>query len=84
MRIIKLLLVTPAANLVFSLLDSVIIYALLTSPSGATGTQLSVLSWGFTLGTTLIAALIHRFFTFCATEPWYIAAFTPTHKENDP
>ena len=62
MRIIKLLLVTPAANLVFSLLDSVIIYALLTSPSGATGTQLSVLSWGFTLGTTLIAALIHRFF----------------------
>ena len=72
-RIVKFLLITAAVNLVFALLDNVIIYKVLTSPSGTTGTWLSAISWGFTLGTTLVATLIHRYFTFRATEPWYIA-----------
>ncbi|MBQ2929503.1 MAG: hypothetical protein IJD99_04745 [Clostridia bacterium] len=72
-RIVKFLLITFAVNLVFSLINTGITTTLLANRSSSTGMWLSVLSWGFTLCTTLAATLLHRYFTFRATEPWYIA-----------
>ena len=72
-RIVKFLLITFAVNLVFSLLNAGATQFLLANRSDSTGMWLSAISWGFTLGTTLVATLLHRYFTFRATEPWYIA-----------
>lgn len=72
-RIIKFILITFAVNLVFSLINAGATQFLLANRSDSTGMWLSAISWGFTLGTTLVATLLHRYFTFRATEPWYIA-----------
>ena len=72
-RIVKFLLITFAVNLVFSLINGAVTNALVANPSLSTGRTLSLLSWAFNLGTVLVATLIHRYFTFRATEPWYIA-----------
>lgn len=72
-RIVKFLLITFAVNLVFSLGNVALTNTLVANPSLSTGRTLSLLSWVFNLGTVLVATLIHRYFTFRATEPWYIA-----------
>ena len=72
-RIVKFLLITFAVNLVFSLANGSITNALVASRSASTGRVLSLLSWVFTIGSALVTTLVHRYFTFRATEPWYIA-----------
>lgn len=72
-RIVKFLLITAAVNLVFSLVNMGVTNALVASRSASAGTWLSVLSYAHTILTAIIAALLNRYFTFRATEKWYIA-----------
>lgn len=70
-RIVKFLLITFAVNLVFSIISGSITNALAASPSA--GETLSMLSYGYIFFNTLALTLLHRYFTFRATEKWYIA-----------
>ena len=72
-RIAKFLLITFAVNLVFTLANGAVTNALLGNTTSSTGQALSLLSWGNTILSALILALLHRYFTFRATEEWYIA-----------
>ena len=70
-RIVKFLLVTFAVNIPLSLL-----YAKLTSVILATlytGMWLSLASYAYNLLSAAVAALVNRYFTFRATEKWYVA-----------
>lgn len=73
-RIVKFLLITMAINLVFSLANLAITNGLVASRSASTGQMLALLSYAYTFLSTLVLVLIHRYFTFRATEKWYIAA----------
>ena len=72
-RIIKFILITGAVNLVFSLINAGITNTLVASRIRSVGQTLSVLSYAYTILTAIIATLLHRYFTFRATEKWYIA-----------
>ncbi len=72
-RIIKFILITGAVNVVFSLLNSSFIRSGFASSLPSYGTVLSISGWVFTLLTTAITTLLNRYFTFRATEKWYIA-----------
>lgn len=72
-RIVKFLLITGAVNLVFTFVNAGVTNALLANHTSSTGTWLSFMSYAFTFLTTLFAALLNRYFTFRATEKWYIA-----------
>lgn len=71
-RIIKFLLITLAVNLAFSIVDN-FMNGLVVSRSASIGQTLSLLSYAYTILTAGIAALLNRYFTFRATEKWYIA-----------
>ena len=73
-RIVKFLLMTFAVNIPLSLL-----YAKLISVSLATvhtGMWLSLASCAYNLLSAAVAALVNRYFTFHATEKWYVAVPT--------
>ena len=72
-RIAKFVLITGAVNLAFSVANNVIVNGLAASRSGSIGQTLSLLSYAYTILTAIIAALLNRYFTFRATEKWYIA-----------
>lgn len=72
-RIAKFLLITAAVNVPLTILYGAITNALVTNHSASTGTLLSVLSYAHMLVSTLLLTVIHRCFTFRATEKWYIA-----------
>lgn len=73
-RIAKFLLITMTINLVFSLINMAITNGPFASRSVSTGQMLALLSYAHTFLNTLVLVLVHRYFTFRATEKWYIAA----------
>ena len=72
-RIVKFILITGLVNLVFTIANNVITNGLVASRSISVGQMLSMLSYAHTILTAIIAALLNRYFTFRATEKWYIA-----------
>ena len=72
-RIVKFLLITAIINLPLTILYGVVTNALVANHSASTGVLLSVQYYAHLLISTLLMALAHRYFTFRATEPWYIA-----------
>ena len=72
-RIVKFLLITALINLPLTLLYGVVTNALVANHSASTGVLLSVQFYAHLLISTLLMALAHRYFTFRATEEWYIA-----------
>lgn len=72
-RIVKFLLITAIINLPLTILYGVVTNALVASHSASTGVLLSVQYYAHLLISTLLMTLVHRYFTFRATEPWYIA-----------
>ena len=72
-RIVKFLLITAIINLPLTILYGVVTNALVATHSASTGVLLSVQYYAHLLISTLLMALAHRYFTFRATEPWYIA-----------
>ena len=72
-RIVKFLLITCAVNLVFTIVNNAITNVLVANRSGSIGEMLSLVSYAHTILTAIIAALLNRYFTFRATEKWYIA-----------
>ena len=67
-RILRFVLITLAVEAVFSPLNSMLVGTLMANPDVPTGLWLSVFSWGFTIISTPVATLVHRYFTFRATE----------------
>ena len=72
-RIAKFLLITAIVNLPLTILYGEITNALVANHSASTGVLLSVQYYAHLLISTLLLTLVHRYFTFRATEPWYIA-----------
>ena len=72
-RIIKFLLITALINLPLTILYGMVTNALVANHSASTGMLLSVQYYAHMLISTLLMTLVHRYFTFRATEPWYIA-----------
>ena len=72
-RIVKFLLITAIVNLPLTILYGAITNALVANHSASTGVLLSVQYYAHLLISTLLLTLVHRYFTFRATEPWYIA-----------
>ena len=72
-RIVKFLLITAIINLPLTLLYGVVTNALVANHSASTGVLLSVQFYAHLLISTLLMTLVHRYFTFRATEEWYIA-----------
>lgn len=71
-RIVKFLLITAAVNLLLMFLMLGIYRALLNSGVSA-GVAAAVHSYGQLLLSTTLLTLLHRQFTFRATEKWFIA-----------
>ena len=72
-RIAKYILITGAVNIPLSILYGALINALAAGSSASTGTWLTVMNYAHLLISTLALTLLHRYFTFRATEKWYIA-----------
>ena len=72
-RIVKFILITGLVNVIFSLANSYFIRSAAASNAAFLGVWVSASSWIFLLLTTAIATLLNRYFTFRATEKWYIA-----------
>ena len=72
-RIVKFILITGTVNVVFALVNTTFFRSAAASNIASSGVLASASSWGFTIVTTLITTLLNRYFTFRATEKWYIA-----------
>ncbi len=72
-RVVKFLLITFAVNLPLTLINSALVHSLVTSGQPGIGTWLSALTYGQIFLSTTALTLLHRYFTFRATEKWFIA-----------
>ena len=72
-RIVKFILITAAVNLPLTLLNGTLVNMLAANKLPGVGTWLSVITYGQLLLSTVLLTLLHRYFTFRATEKWYIA-----------
>ena len=72
-RIVKFLLINMAVGVVLGLANGPILNAIMSSSNSSTGLWLSIHSYAHILLNATILTLVHRYFTFRATEPWYIA-----------
>lgn len=72
-RAVKYLLITGAVNIVFALASGVATTQILSADTAQAGQWLSALSYACTVCSVSIATLLNRYFTFRATEKWYIA-----------
>ena len=72
-RIVKFLLINMAVDTILGLANGPILNAIMSSLNGSTGMWLSIHSYAHILLSATILTLVHRFFTFRATEKWYIA-----------
>lgn len=72
-RAVKYLLITGAVNIVFALVSGAATTQILAADTAQAGQRLSVLSYACTVFAVSIATLLNRYFTFRATEKWYIA-----------
>lgn len=72
-RAVKYLLITGAVSVAFAQLYRVLITQVLAADTVHVGLGLSVLSYVSLFFSTSITTLLNRYFTFRATEKWYIA-----------
>lgn len=72
-RAVKYLLITGAVNIVFALASGVATTQILSADTAQAGQWLSALSYACTVCSVSIATLLNRYFTFRATEKWFIA-----------
>lgn len=72
-RAVKYLLICTAVSLLLAQLNRAAINAVLAAEGIQIGLVLSVLSYAYTFLNTGICTLLNRYFTFRATEKWYIA-----------
>lgn len=72
-RIVKFLLINTAVDLLLGLASIHILNAIMSTLNGSTGLWLAIHNYAHLfLGTTFLT-LVHRQFTFRATEKWFIA-----------
>lgn len=72
-RTVKFLLISGAVSLLTALVYRAAVNGLVASAGGQIGLVLSVLSYAYTFLNVSISTLLNRYFTFRATEKWYIA-----------
>ena len=72
-RVIKFILITLAVNLPLMLINGAVVNVLAGSRMPGVGTWLTVVSYIHLFLSTGILTLLHRYFTFRATEKWFIA-----------
>ena len=72
-RIVKFLLITAAVNLPLTILHGAIINGLVAAGQPSIGSALAALNYANILLSTTLLTFLHRYFTFRATEKWFIA-----------
>lgn len=72
-RISKFILITAAVSLPLNIAYGAIVNALAAAGQPDMGSWLVVLNYANSLLSTALLTLLHRYFTFRATEKWYIA-----------
>lgn len=72
-RIIKFIFITAAVNLPLMLLNRALVNTLVASGQPGIGNWLAAITYGQLLLSTVLLTLLHRYFTFRATEKWFIA-----------
>lgn len=72
-RIVKFLLITAAVNLPLTILHGAIINGLVAAGQSSIGSALAALNYANILLSTTLLTFLHRYFTFRATEKWFIA-----------
>jgi len=72
-RIVKFILITLAVNLPSTLVNGRLVNALVANGQPGIGDILAALTYANALLSTALLTLLHRYFTFRATEKWYIA-----------
>ena len=72
-RIVKFLLITATANLPLTILHGAIINGLVAAGQPSIGSALATLNYANILLSTTLLTFLHRYFTFRATEKWFIA-----------
>ena len=72
-RIVKFLLITAAVNLPLTILHGAIINGLVAAGQPSIGSALAALNYANILFSTTLLTFLHRYFTFRATEKWFIA-----------
>ncbi len=72
-RIAKFILITLAVNLPFSIVNGYLVNALVANGQPGIGDGLAKLTYANLLLSTTLLTLLHRYFTFRATEKWFIA-----------
>ena len=72
-RIVKFLFINMAVGAILLLANGPILNAIMSTLNGSTGMWLTIHSYAHILLSATILTLVHRYFTFRATEPWYIA-----------
>ena len=72
-RIAKFLLFSIVIDLLLGLISILIINEIMSSLNGSTGLRLTIHNYAHLFLGTTILTLVHRQFTFRATEKWYIA-----------
>ena len=72
-RIIKFILITMAVQVPFTMVNGYLVNALAAGGQPGIGDDLAVLIYGSSLLSTTLLTLLHRYFTFRATEKWFIA-----------
>ena len=72
-RIVKFILIGLAVNLPLMLLNRALVNALVASDKPGVGNWLAAITYGQMVLSTVVLTLLHRYFTFRATEKWFIA-----------
>ena len=72
-RIVKFILIGLAVNLPLMLLNRALVNALVASGKPGVGNWLAAITYGQMVLSTVVLTLLHRYFTFRATEKWFIA-----------
>jgi len=72
-RIIKFILITGVVNLPLTIAYGAIVNGLAAAGQPGMGNWLVTLNYANSLLSTTLLTLLHRYFTFRATEKWYIA-----------
>lgn len=72
-RIVKFLLITLAVNVPLMFIWNALYQLLLTQGGMSVGLAASVYSYSQLFVSSILLTLLHRYFTFRATEPWFIA-----------
>ena len=72
-RIAKFILITLAVQLPVTMINGYLVNALVAGNQPGIGDALAKLTYGNLLLSTTLLTLLHRYFTFRATEKWFIA-----------